>query len=68
MRRMAANNENRPENRVAASSSKRSLRVPAWAVVLVAAAVLIALGVMQGDAIDVWRKASLICYECIGIG
>ena len=68
MRRMAMNNENRSENRAASSPAKRSLRVPAWAVVLAAAAVLIAFGVMQGDALDVWRKASLICYECIGIG
>lgn len=42
--------------------------MPAWAIVLVLAAALIALGVMQGDELDVWRKASLICYECIGIG
>lgn len=42
--------------------------MPAWAIVLVLAAALIALGVMQGDVLDVWRKASLICYECIGIG
>lgn len=42
--------------------------MPAWAIALVLAAALIALGVMQGDALDVWRKASLICYECIGIG
>ena len=68
MRRMAMNNENRSENRAAASPSKRPLHVPAWAVVLAAAAVLIVFGVMQGDALDVWRKASLICYECIGIG
>ena len=42
--------------------------MPVWAIVLVLAAALIALGVMRGDELDVWRKASLICYECIGIG
>ncbi|MDO4443199.1 MAG: CD1871A family CXXC motif-containing protein [Slackia sp.] len=42
--------------------------MPAWALVLAAAVVLIALGVAQGDMLDTWRKASLICYECIGIG
>lgn len=68
MRRMATINEQRLRNDSAASPSKRRLRVPAWAIVLVLAAALIALGVMQGDALDVWRKASLICYECIGIG
>ena len=44
------------------------MRVPVWAIVLAAAAALVALGLAQGDAADVWRKASLICYECIGIG
>lgn len=68
MRRMATINEQRPRNDSAASPSKRRSRVPVWAIVLVLAAALIALGVMQGDELDVWRKASLICYECIGIG
>ena len=39
-----------------------------WVLVLAVAAVLIALGIVQGDMLDTWRKASLICYECIGIG
>ncbi|MFR5000668.1 MAG: CD1871A family CXXC motif-containing protein [Slackia sp.] len=42
--------------------------MPVWAVVFIAAIVLIVLGVAQGEVLDVWRKASLICYECIGIG
>ncbi len=37
-------------------------------VVLAVAAVFIAVGAMQGDALAVFRKASLVCYECIGIG
>jgi hypothetical protein len=40
---------------------------PALAILAVAA-VLIALGVAQGDALDTLRKAALICFECIGIG
>jgi hypothetical protein len=36
--------------------------------VLVIALVLIALGVANGDALDVYRKAARICFECIGIG
>lgn len=36
--------------------------------ILAVAAVLIVLGVAQGDALAVFRKASLVCYECIGIG
>lgn len=71
MRRMFSCNRHTDRGRAsdsAASSSKRRLRVPAWVVVFVAAIVLIVLGVAQGEVLDVWRKASLICYECIGIG
>lgn len=50
------------------SADGRRFRVPAWVVVLVIAVVLIVFGIAQGDVVDVWRKASLICYECIGIG
>lgn len=37
-------------------------------IVLALAAILIAVGVAQGDPLWVFRKAALICYECIGIG
>jgi hypothetical protein len=37
-------------------------------VLLGLAAALVIVGVMQGDALTVLRKAVLICYECIGIG
>lgn len=71
MRRMFSCNRHTDRGRASnpsASSSKRRLRVPAWVVVFVAAIVLIVLGVAQGEVLGVWRKASLICYECIGIG
>lgn len=35
---------------------------------LVAAAVLLILGVLQNGHVDVRNKAIRICYECIGIG
>jgi hypothetical protein len=49
------------------------MRVFGKATVLVVALVvlavaLIVLGVVQGDALDTWRKAVRICFECIGIG
>lgn len=71
MRRMFSCNRHSHRGRASdsfASSAKRRFRVPAWAVVFIAAIVLIVLGVAQGEMLDVWRKASLICYECIGIG
>ena len=43
-------------------------RIPWCLVVLVLAAILIALGIAQGDFQDTLRKAALVCYECIGIG
>lgn len=43
-------------------------RIPWWLVVLVLAAILIALGIAQGDFQDTLRKAALVCYKCIGIG
>lgn len=68
MRRMSANNKQLLETESDALPVKRRFRVPVWAIMLVVAAVLIVLGIAQGDGLDVWRKASLICYECIGIG
>jgi hypothetical protein len=47
-------------------SSQKTIMFAAGSIVL--AVVLIVLGVTQGDAIDTWRKATRICFECIGIG
>ena len=30
--------------------------------------VLLGLGVAQGQLAVIWRKATMICMECIGIG
>lgn len=43
-------------------------RIPWWLVVFAIGAVLVVLGIAQGDFQDTFRKAALICYECIGIG
>lgn len=37
-------------------------------VILVAAIGFIGIGVLNGGYRDVWNKARLICFECIGIG
>lgn len=39
-----------------------------WAALLVAAVLLILLGVLNGGAQDVLTKAVKICSECIGLG
>jgi len=35
---------------------------------IMAGIVLIVLGVFLGEAMDVMRKASYLCLECIGLG
>ena len=37
-------------------------------VILIIACVLIVLGVLGGAPHDVWQRAAMVCYECIGIG
>lgn len=38
-----------------------------WALMIVGVAFM-ALGIWRGEAVDVLRKATVICLECIGIG
>lgn len=52
----------------APKGKRGKVRSFAWVFVLAIGVALIALGIAQGDMFDTWRKASLICYECIGIG
>ena len=39
-----------------------------WAALFAAALLLIALGVLNGGALDVLAKAIRLCSECIGLG
>lgn len=47
---------------------KSKTQIPWWLIVLALAIVFIVIGVTQGALADTLRKASLVCYECIGIG
>lgn len=43
------------------------LKIIPWGLV-VAGAILLALGIVNGDAVQVMRQAVTVCLECIGIG
>jgi len=36
--------------------------------ILTAGVILVVLGVIRGDALEILKKAVLVCMECIGIG
>lgn len=40
----------------------------AWILGVLAGAVLLAAGAFQGQFAVIWKKAVMICLECIGIG
>lgn len=46
---------------------KRNRRA-AWLWGVLIGAVFLGIGIMQGQAAVIWRKATMICLECIGIG
>ena len=50
----------------AGGSSRTQFLLPLG--ILAAAAVMILLGVQNGEIGTVFRKATMICLECIGIG
>lgn len=51
-----------------AEMSERGFRKWLPYLFLAAAAALMAAGILRGELKEVYRKASLICLECIGIG
>ena len=71
--------ENRMDNRVE-SSMKNSDKIcmdtgarmrrkfPFWTIGLVVGILLLAAGLWQDQFADIYRKAVMICMECIGIG
>ena len=46
---------------------KRS-KAYAWLAGLLAGALFLGIGALQGQFSVIWKKAAMICLECIGIG
>lgn len=51
-------------DKITSSKGAAALR---WTIIAIAG-LLIIMGILQGDAVTVLRKAIIICYECIGVG
>ena len=43
-------------------------KFPKWSIGIVAGVIFIVLGVVNDQFIEIYRKAVMICLECIGIG
>jgi len=41
---------------------------PAWSIGVGIGIVLLLVGAWEGQFVDIYRKAIMICLECIGIG
>lgn len=46
----------------------KNRKVPPWLWGTLAGILLLILGAFGGQAAIIWRKAVMICMECIGIG
>jgi len=43
-------------------------KIPLWSVGLLIGILFLTLGAINGQLMDIYRKAVMICLECIGIG
>ena len=43
-------------------------KIPLWSIGLIIGIALLICGVMNGQLTEIYRKAVVICIECIGIG
>ena len=46
----------------------KSVKRRAWLLGTLAGALFLGLGALQGQFSVIWKKAVMICLECIGIG
>lgn len=47
---------------------KNIRKIPAWCIGLCTGILLLAIGIYHDQLADIYRKAIMICLECIGIG
>ncbi len=50
------------------SKGQKNLPVPAWVLGTGVGVILLVLGAYHEQFVDIYRKAVMICLECIGIG
>lgn len=47
---------------------KRRCKIPIWLIGVMVGILFLGIGYVQGDFSDIYKKAVMICLECIGIG
>lgn len=48
--------------------TKKVRKFPIWIMGLMAGILCLVIGAYNGQLLDIYRKAIMICLECIGIG
>lgn len=46
----------------------KKLKIPKWSIGVAVGAVFLILGAFGDQFVEIYRKAVMICLECIGIG
>lgn len=46
----------------------KKCKIPGWLTGMLAGMLFIGIGALSGQFAVIWRKAVIICMECIGIG
>lgn len=47
---------------------RQTRRIPLWSIGVMIGVICLVLGARQNQFADIYRKAVMICLECIGIG
>ena len=43
-------------------------KIPKWSIGIAIGVLCLAVGAFGGQLVEIYRKAAMICLECIGIG